>query len=339
LELFKAQTNFVNKVRALGPALLISVDRSGAAGRGLGGNRLVDPESSGQPGGGSGMPLMTVFDPRLVKVLDALKADDTSARLTVRWAAPDERPVQLRNVAGILRGSDRALADTYVIVSAHYDHLGARSPAGGDSIFNGANDDGSGTVSVMELASALATLKQRPKRSIVFIAWFGEEKGLLGSRYYARHPLFPIEKTVAMVNFEQLGRTDSTEGPQLNNATLTGFDYSDMGSIFKAAGEKTGISVYKHEKNSDGYFGASDNQAMADQGVPAHTLCVAFNYSDYHGAGDHWEKVDYDNMAKVDRMAALAVWMIADNTEAPKWNESNPKTERYVKSWKARHGQ
>src|SRR5262249_541022 len=176
-----------------------------------------------------------------------------------------EKPVvKLRNVVGLLRGSDPALKESYVIVSAHYDHIGMLPTGEGDRINNGANDDGSGTVSVIELASALASLKQRPKRSVVFIAWFGEEKGLQGSRYYARPPVFPLEKTVAMVNLEHLGRTDDSEGPRLNSATLTGFDFTDLGPIFRNAGEKTGVDVYKSEKNSDAFFPLSDNQALAD---------------------------------------------------------------------------
>lgn len=251
------------------------------------------------------------------------------------------RSFTTRNVIGLLRGSDPVLKDTYVVVSAHYDHVGiggCRGTSPADNICNGANDDGSGTVSVVELASALGTIKARPKRSILFITWFGEEKGLQGSRYYGRNPVFPLDKTVAMVNLEQVGRTDSSEGPQLNNATLTGFDFTDLGPIFKAAGEKTGITVYKDEKNSDAFFGRSDNQAMADAGVPAHTLCTAFVYPDYHGAGDHWEKVDYANLAKVNRMVALALLTIADNTDAPKWNVANPKTARYVEAWKKLQG-
>jgi Peptidase family M28 len=247
--------------------------------------------------------------------------------------------VKLRNVVGLLRGSDPALKESYVIVSAHYDHIGALQNGEGDRINNGANDDGSGTVSVIELASALAGLKQRPKRSVVFVAWFGEEKGLQGSRYYARHPVFPLEKTVGMVNLEHLGRTDDIEGPKLNSATLTGFDFTDLGPTFRAAGEKTGVDVYKHKKNSDAFFFRSDNQALADAGVPAHTLSVTFMFPDYHEAGDHWEKIDYANLARVNRMIALALLTIADNAEPPKWNESNPKTGKYVKAWKTLHKQ
>src|SRR5262249_22134251 len=152
-----------------------------------------------------------------------------------------------------------------------------------------------------------------------------------------RHPIFPLEKTVAMVNLEQVGRTDDKEGPKVNSATLTGFDFTDLGPIFKAAGERTGIDVYKHERNSDAFLPRIDNQALADAGIPAHTLCVAFEYPDYHGVGDHWEKVDYENMARVDRMVALALLTIAANPEAPKWNDANPKTAKYVQAWKALH--
>ncbi len=243
------------------------------------------------------------------------------------------------NVIGILRGSDPVLKDTYVLVTAHYDHIGMTAAmAGTDTISNGANDDGSGTVSVIELATALAGMKTRPKRSIVFMTVFGEERGLLGSRYYGKNPVFPLDKTIADVNLEHVGRTDDVEGDKSNSATLTGFDFSDMGPIFKKAGELTGINVYKHEKNSDSFFGRSDNQAMADSGVPAHTLCVAFIFPDYHKVGDHWDKINYPNLAKTNRMVALALTMIANSAEAPKWNEANEKTKRYVEAWKKLQG-
>ena len=262
--------------------------------------------------------------------------DDGYFQTTTIQPKGAEQPVPVRNVIGLLRGSDPALKDTYVLVTAHYDHLGTKAGAG-DTVFNGANDDGSGTVSVIELASALASLKRRPRRSVVFMTFYGEEKGLLGSRYYGKHPIFPVDKTVADINLEQVGRTDSNEGPQLKNASMTGFDFSDVGAIFKVAGELTGIRVYRHERYSDPFFSRSDNQALADQGVPAHTLCVAYIYPDYHGLGDEWQKVDYDNMAGVDRMVALAVLMIANNPRVPRWNEANPNVARYVQAWKTLH--
>jgi Zn-dependent M28 family amino/carboxypeptidase len=168
------------------------------------------------------------------------------------------------------------------------------------------------------------------------MTFFGEEKGLLGSRYYGNNPIFPISKTIANVNLEQVGRTDSTEGPQVNTASLTGIDFSEVGSVFQSAGAWTGIHVYKHERNSDAYFSASDNAALAALGVPAHSLSVAFNYPDYHNVGDHWEKVDYDNMARVNRMIALGLVMMANNSDEPKWNEAIPQTAPYVRAWRER---
>jgi hypothetical protein len=103
------------------------------------------------------------------------------------------------------------------------------------------------------------------------------------------------------------------------------------------AGQIVGVKVYKNEEASDAYFGRSDNQALADVGIPAHTLCVAFDYPDYHKVSDHWEKVDYANMAKVDRAIALALLHLASDAPPPKWNESNPKAQKYVDAAKKLH--
>ncbi|MFZ4793408.1 MAG: M28 family peptidase [Blastocatellia bacterium] len=333
MEAFRTRNQIIGQINALKPGYLLAISRT-AEGRGLGGGRLIDPERAGSAAGSRLDSIPTVHDPRLVALYDEMKPGETRGSFSFRLAAPKTVPVALRNVIGVVPGSDPVLRDSYVIVSAHYDHIGIGQGSDGDKIYNGANDDASGTVSVIELGAALSRLRIRPKRTLVFITWFGEEKGLLGSRYYGRHPVFPLAKTVAMVNLEQVGRTDSSEGPQVSNATLTGFDFTDLGPIFKAAGDLTGINVYKHEKNSDAFFGRSDNQALADAGIPAHTLCTAFVYPDYHQAGDHWEKVDYENMARVNRMVALALINIGNNPQAPKWNEANPKTARYVEAWK-----
>lgn len=240
-------------------------------------------------------------------------------------------PVKVRNVVGLLRGSDPALAKTYVLVTAHYDHLGIRA-GDGDQLYNGANDDGSGTVSVIELANAFAAKKVRPKRSIVFMTVFGEEHGLVGSRYYGAHPLVPVADTVADINLEQVGRTDDSEGPEVRAAAVTGFDYSDVGEVLRKAGEMTGVRITKHPVNSDRYFAYSDNQALADLGVPAHTISVAYEFPDYHGAADTWDKIDYANMAAIDRTVALAVWTIANDRHVPRWNAANPMAAKYVEA-------
>jgi hypothetical protein len=241
-------------------------------------------------------------------------------------------PLTVRNVVGLLRGSDPALSKTYVLVTAHYDHLGVREGKGDDAIYNGANDDGSGTVSVIELARAFATQKARPKRSIVFMTVFGEEHGLVGSRYYGAHPLVPVANTVADINLEQVGRTDDSEGPQVRAVAVTGADYSAVWDVLRRAGEASGTRVIRHPVNSDRYFAASDNQALADLGVPSHTISVAYEFPDYHGAADTWDKIDYDNMAAIDRTVALAILAIANDPQAPRWNAANPKTGKYVEA-------
>ncbi len=234
-----------------------------------------------------------------------------------------------RNVAAILRGSDPLLKDTYVMLSAHYDHKGL-AESGDDKIFNGANDNASGTAAVMEVANALAALHPRPKRSVLFILFCGEEKGLRGSRYYVDHPLVPLDKTVANLNLEQLGRTDAPEGPHLTSANVTGFDFSDMTPILVDAGKRVGVIVSKDEKASDKYFKMSDNAPIAKAGIPAHTLSVTYEFPDYHAVGDEWQKIDYDNMAKVDQAVGIATLRLAQAITAPRWNDTYPAAKPYA---------
>jgi len=241
-----------------------------------------------------------------------------------------------RNVAAILRGSDPQLKDTYVMLSAHYDHKGL-AESGDDKIFNGANDDASGTASVLEVANALAALHPRPKRSVLFILFCAEEKGLRGSRYYVDHPLVPLDKTVADLNLEQLGRTDAPEGPHVQTANVTGFDFSDMTPILIDAGKRVGIIVSKDPKASDKYFNSSDNEPLAKAGIPAHTLSVTYEFPDYHAVGDEWQKLDYDNMAKVDQAVGIATLRLAQALTAPRWSEVYPAAKPYAEAAKKLH--
>jgi Peptidase family M28 len=298
-----------------------------------------------------GVVLRMVNDPRRKEVLDAeimQAAGDTiespelvdllknsgAARATLHVGPRIERPATARNVAGILQGSDPVLRDTYVMASAHYDHLGMRigaSKPGEDVIFNGANDDGSGTVSVIEIAAAMARQNPRPKRSIVFVAFFGEELGNFGSAYYARHPLAPLAKTIADVNIEQVGRTDDSEGAEISKATVTGFDFSTMTKTLVEAGNLVGLHVHPR-KRGDFFFLYSDNAALAAAGIPAHTFGVGLLFPDHHQVGDEWQKIDYENMTKVDRAAALGIWMLASEALPPEWNAANPETKAYVEA-------
>jgi Peptidase family M28 len=323
----RARLTFFDRVEELKPALIVDVDHDTEAVLGL--RRDVGGRRSGRSRAGT--PTITLHSPQLARAFDAMPAGPSGATLSLHVGEPKERTTSVRNVVGLLRGSDPALKETYVLLTAHYDHLGIGPANGsGDRIFNGANDDGSGTVSVIEIASALATLKPRTKRSLIFATFYGEEHGLVGSRHYVEHPVVPLEKTVADINLEQVGRTDDSDGPRVSAATVTGYDYSDVGSLLHRAGRAVGVDVLKHPTKSDSYFGASDNAAFARAGIPAHTISVAYMFPDSHGADDEWEKVDFANMAKVDRMAALGLILIADGP-APAWNQDNPKAAAYRK--------
>lgn len=312
-------------IAKLQPALVIQL-RPAPGGRATGGNPLLR-EASAAP-----IPMVMVWDEAFRSALGEAKPGPLEATFSAHIPAPAVVPVKLRNVVGVLRGSDDGLRDTYVLLTAHYDHLGVRGTGEGDHIYNGANDDASGTASVIEIAHTLAGLPERPKRSIVFVALFGEELGLLGSRYYAQHPVFPPARTVADINLEQMGRTDDNTGPRVGLVNVTGYDFTSLTGEFKKAGEEFGVQVVKDEQNSDSYFGRSDNQAFADAGIPSHTLSVGYIFPDYHRPGDEWPKIDYDNMARVDRTVALGVFRVADSTQEPQWNAANPKTERYIKA-------
>ena len=229
-----------------------------------------------------------------------------------------------RNVIGVLRGSDPKLADTYVLVTAHYDHVAPGQEGTGDVIHNGANDNASGVATVMEIARTLSASKVKPKRTLVFIAFYGEEQGMLGSRFYAANPVFPIDRTVAQINFEQTGRVDDIDGRNLRTLNLTGFDYSEVGQILADAAVPLKVRVTKRPKWSDEAFTRSDNEALAAKGVPAHTAAVTFMFPDYHRPGDEWNKLDYDNMALVTNAAAAGVLALANRVQAPRWYVGAP---------------
>jgi len=246
------------------------------------------------------------------EALEFLDQPDVTISLHAR--ASKEAP--LRNVAGILPGSDPALRNQYVLLTAHYDHMGHTS----QGIFHGANDNASGTVSVIEIARELAALPQHPKRSILFMAFFGEEEGFLGSSYYTHHPLVPLQNTVANINLEQIGRTDDNTGQKVAEFAFTGPSYTNLPGIVAEAAKTEGVKV-EHRKDADDFFARSDNYAFALAGIPDSTIAVAFEYPEYHATGDTVDKIDFENMAKVDRAIAAGIERLADESGRPKWSD------------------
>jgi hypothetical protein len=240
-----------------------------------------------------------------------------SPALFASFAALDTIPAARRrhavNVVGILRGSDPVLKDSVVLIDAHYDHLGIGRPVQGDSIFNGADDDASGTVAVLEIARAM-TRGPRPKRTLIFAATTGEEVGLLGTRWYLAHPVAPLASMTANLEIEMIGRPDSLAGGP-GRAWLTGFERTTMGAMFAAAG----LPIVADRRLGESFYTRSDNIAFARAGVPAHTLSSYNMHDDYHHVTDDVSRVDFAHMTAVIRAAAAATRLLADGP-APAWN-------------------
>lgn len=294
----------VDELQSHQPALIILVGRT----------RSIPPPGAWlEEADSARVPVIQIRDSEAA----ALLRDAVQLSISMHAAAPVKEDVALRNVAAILRGSDPVLSEQYVVLTAHYDHLG-RNARG---IFHGANDNASGTASVIEIADALAGMNPHPKRSILFMTFFGEEKGLLGSTYYVHHPLVPLKDTVANVNLEQMGRTDEQTGRETGAFAFTGPSFSNLPAIVSGAAKLEGIKTYKRQ-DADDFFDRSDNYAFAKVGIVAHTIAVAFEYPDYHALGDTLDKIDYANMAKVDRGVAAGVVELADEPVPPKWSDS-----------------
>jgi Zn-dependent M28 family amino/carboxypeptidase len=227
---------------------------------------------------------------------------------------PAERRLTSVNVIGIIRGSDPQLATEVVVVGAHFDHVGIRAPVDGDSIANGADDDASGTVAVMEAARIVAA-GPRPKRTIVFAAFTGEESGGYGSRWYLGNPVGPLDRHVAQIQVEMIGRPDSAAGGP-GKVWLTGYERSTMGSTLAAAG----LPVVADPRPEQSFYTRSDNIAFARRGIIAHTLSSFGLHKEYHGVNDEVELVDFDHMTAMVNLVVKAVRIVADGPRL-QWNE------------------
>ena len=225
---------------------------------------------------------------------------------------PPGRRVQAMNVVGMIKGSDAALTNEYVLIDAHYDHLGVGRAVNGDSIYNGADDDASGVVAVLEIARQFAQ-GAAPKRTMVFMATTGEERGLLGTRWYIAHPVIPLERMAANLEIEMIGRPDSLAGGP-GRAWLTGYERSTMGDALA----KAGIPIVPDKRLDQQFFQRSDNIAFAQAGIPAHTLSSFNLHTDYHRPSDDISHVDFDHMATVINAAAKAARLLSDGPK-PEW--------------------
>lgn len=222
------------------------------------------------------------------------------------------------NVVGVIRGADPDVAHEAVILGAHYDHVGIGTPVADeagvlDSIYNGADDDGSGTVAVLEVARVLSR-GAPPRRTVVILLSTGEEMGLLGTRYYIENPIIPMENTVADLQVEMIGRPDDAVGG-FGHAWLTGFERTTMGNQLAEAGSP----IVADPRLDQNFFFRSDNIAFARLGIPAHTLSSFNLHGDYHQPSDEVDKIDFDHMAVLVEATVEAVRFLADGP-TPEWN-------------------
>jgi hypothetical protein len=279
----------------------------------------------------SDVPVITIPAGDVESIFDRLPTGDTGARVSLNIGAPSVKPIRVRNVIGLLRGSDPVLRDQIILVSAHYDHLGA----GDSGIYSGANDNASGVAAVLSLASAFSRETPRPRRTLVFLAFFGEEKGLLGSTWFAKHPPVPLTRIVADINFEQLGDTGSDGDVPAAALGVTGYALSDLPQLVAPALASAGVPL-KDTRDNLSYFARSDNFPLAQAGIPSHTFVAAYEYPDYHRISDKWQKLNYENMARITRALAVAIESLGDSPVIPHWIESG-KTKGYLDAWRAMH--
>lgn len=236
------------------------------------------------------------------------------------FMAGRRKPVRTRNTIGLLEGTD--LKDEYVIIGAHHDHVGRRGMrdvgqlgevVGGDEIWNGADDNGSGTCCLVTLVQSLRGW--RPRRSVVFMTWSAEEWGLLGSKHYCDHPIVPLEKTVAYFNMDMMGRgTLDKETPASGFLTAVGKYYEP---IVARAAKKTGLLM----KLGDHFGGGSDHVSFAAKRVPIVSFHENGPCPDYHRVTDHADKINYEYMAK---LASTIAWVLREAADAPGRPEWNP---------------
>ncbi len=219
----------------------------------------------------------------------------------------------LTNIAGIIQGKSKP--EEYVIFSAHYDHLGIGNPdARGDSIYNGANDDASGTTAVIMLAKYFSKIHNN-ERSIIFVAFTAEEIGEYGSAYFSK--IIDPKKVIAMFNIEMIG-TESKWGK--NSAYITGFDKSDMGEILQKNLSGSKFKFYPDPYPEQGLFLRSDNATLAKKGVPAHTISTSKMDSEkyYHTQGDEVGTLDLKNMTEIIRAIGLSAGSIIAGQDTPR---------------------
>ncbi len=285
-------------------------------------------------------PMMDVPDaerPLPMIMLGAVQAG--SPLLPARWPA-DDRPQVLTgrrfnarveqerttftgyNVIGVLRGSDPTLSRTYVAIGAHYDHIGVVPPVNGDSIANGADDDGSGTVALLAIARVLRPAEVRPKRSTIFVWHVGEEKGLLGSTWFVDHPTVPIDSVVAQLNADMIGRNEPSLLYTVGPLSAPNGSSRRLGAIVDSVNAAQAVPFaisreWDSPTHPEHIYERSDHFNYARKGIPIVFFTTGL-HADYHKAGDEASKIEYDKLARVARLLRDVLIAVGNGEKRPR---------------------
>lgn len=244
--------------------------------------------------------------------------DNSATKVEIFSSGIKKRSLDSKNIIGIVEGTDPVLKKEYVLVTAHYDHVGIRS--GGteaDSIYNGARDNAMGSVALLATAKALA--KKPAKRSVIFLLVTGEEMGLIGSAYYANHPIIPLEQTIFNLNSDNAGYNNT------ELVSIVGFGRTGTDEVITEGVEAVGLKVFPNPAPEQGLFDRSDNVSFAQKGVPCVTFSAGFTSFDqeinkyYHEASDEAESIDYDYLLKFSQALAHTTRLLADSKARPQW--------------------
>jgi len=253
-------------------------------------------------------------DSEIAKSMNQGKAVNVS----LNFSGADKSPFVCHNIVAYIEGTDPVLKNEYIIYGAHYDHVGVGTPdATGDSIYNGARDNGVGTVSLMQMAKNLG---QHPtKRSALFIFFTAEELGLLGSRYYVNNPLLPLENMVYLLNSDNAGYNDTSL------VTIFGLYRTTASDHFKTAASAFGLTAIDDPAPEQNLFDRSDNVNFAMKGIPAPTYSMGFTsfsghlLETYHQPGDEAHTIDFDYLVKFFKSYVLTGRLIANDPQRPFW--------------------
>ncbi|AFL85822.1 putative aminopeptidase [Belliella baltica DSM 15883] len=267
-------------------------------------------------GGKASIPYIWLSDTKNESINAIGKGEIKSAKVEV--AGKINREIVGKNVVAVIEGTDPLLKDQYVMLSAHYDHVGVGRPdANGDSIYNGARDNAVGTVAVMNAARYFA--ENPPKRSILLCAWTAEEKGLLGSRYFADNPLIPLDKIIYNFNIDNGGYNDTSI------ITVIGLGRTSADPLIAKATQEFGLEAIADPSPEQGLYDRSDNVNFARKGIPSPTFSLGFRAFDdeinkyYHQPADQVDNFDLDYAVKYWKSYILSALYIANTAEQPVW--------------------